>query len=68
MFNLLVFLDSMQALRVHLANECQNYHLKAAIFHEALQSCLPIEKGAEGNIPHIISNKPYNICCIFISY
>ncbi|BFG40949.1 hypothetical protein CerSpe_272220 [Prunus speciosa] len=36
--------DSMQALRVHLANECQNYHLKAAIFHEALQSCSPIEK------------------------
>ncbi|BBH09006.1 Pseudouridine synthase family protein [Prunus dulcis] len=53
--------DSGQALRMHLANECQNYHLEAAIFHEALQSCSPIEKGAESNIPHIISNKPYNI-------
>ncbi|XP_034227800.1 tRNA pseudouridine(38/39) synthase isoform X4 [Prunus dulcis] len=36
--------DSGQALRMHLANECQNYHLEAAIFHEALQSCSPIEK------------------------
>ncbi|XP_068317074.1 uncharacterized protein [Pyrus communis] len=36
--------DAGQALRVHLAKECQNYHLQAAIFHEALRSCLPIEK------------------------
>ncbi|CAN6686347.1 unnamed protein product [Malus baccata var. baccata] len=39
--------DAGQALRVHLAKECQSYHLQAAIFHEALRSCLPIEKGAE---------------------
>lgn len=36
--------DAGQALRVHLAKECQSYHLQAAIFHEALRSCLPIEK------------------------
>ncbi|KAL5776525.1 hypothetical protein ACOSP7_009451 [Xanthoceras sorbifolium] len=34
--------DAGQALRVHLQNECQMYQLQAAIFHEALLSCLPL--------------------------
>ncbi|KDP27512.1 hypothetical protein JCGZ_20152 [Jatropha curcas] len=33
--------DAGQALRTHLENECQLYQLQAAIFHEALLSCLP---------------------------
>ncbi|XP_040365109.1 tRNA pseudouridine(38/39) synthase isoform X2 [Rosa chinensis] len=39
--------DARQALRIHLAHECRNYHLQAAIFNEALQCCFPVEKGAE---------------------
>ncbi|KAE8100348.1 hypothetical protein FH972_018255 [Carpinus fangiana] len=34
--------DAGQALRVHLVNQCHDYQLQAAIFHEALLSCLPI--------------------------
>ncbi|KAI9200550.1 hypothetical protein LWI28_009709 [Acer negundo] len=36
--------DAGKALRVHLQNECQMYQLQAAIFHEALISCLPLPK------------------------
>ncbi|KAK9902336.1 hypothetical protein M0R45_001725 [Rubus argutus] len=36
--------EAGQALRVHLAHECRNYHLQAAIFNEALRCCLPVEK------------------------
>ncbi|XP_019451377.1 PREDICTED: tRNA pseudouridine(38/39) synthase-like isoform X2 [Lupinus angustifolius] len=31
-----------EALRVHLANECQIYQLQAAIFHEAVLNCVPL--------------------------
>ncbi|KAE9618337.1 putative tRNA pseudouridine(38/39) synthase [Lupinus albus] len=34
--------DAGQALRLHLANECQIYQLQAAIFHEALLNCMPL--------------------------
>lgn len=50
MFELLISLDAGQALRVHLVNQCRNYQLQAAIFHEALLSCLPISGVAESNI------------------
>ncbi|KAJ8760418.1 hypothetical protein K2173_015085 [Erythroxylum novogranatense] len=33
-------LDALQAVRVHLDNECRMYLLQAAIFHEAFLSCL----------------------------
>ncbi|KAJ0024792.1 hypothetical protein Pint_07845 [Pistacia integerrima] len=36
-------LDAAQALHMHLQNECQMYQLQAAIYHEALLSCLPLE-------------------------
>ncbi|KAL6209383.1 hypothetical protein ACLB2K_020325 [Fragaria x ananassa] len=36
--------DACQALQIHLASECRNYHLQAAIFNEALRCCLPVEK------------------------
>ncbi|XP_065623182.1 uncharacterized protein LOC112033995 isoform X1 [Quercus suber] len=39
--------DARQALHVHLANQCRSYQLQAAIFHEALLSCLPISSAAE---------------------
>ncbi|KAJ9146055.1 hypothetical protein P3X46_028370 [Hevea brasiliensis] len=41
--------DAEQALRTHLENECQLYQLQAAIFHEALLSCLPLSNDAEIN-------------------
>jgi hypothetical protein len=50
MFELPISLDAGQALRVHLVNQCHDYQLQAAIFHEALLSCLPISGGAESNI------------------
>ncbi|XP_019427551.1 PREDICTED: tRNA pseudouridine(38/39) synthase-like isoform X1 [Lupinus angustifolius] len=34
--------DAGQALRLHLANECQAYQLQAAIFDEALLNCVPL--------------------------
>ena len=49
MFELLISLDAGQALRVHLVNQCRDYQLQAAIFHEALLSCLPTSGGAESN-------------------
>ncbi|XP_034675924.1 tRNA pseudouridine(38/39) synthase isoform X2 [Vitis riparia] len=39
--------DASQALRMHLENECLTYQLQAAIFHEALLSCLPSANSAE---------------------
>ncbi|XP_050269280.1 uncharacterized protein LOC126713564 isoform X2 [Quercus robur] len=39
--------DARQALHVHFANQCRSYQLQAAIFHEALLSCLPISSAAE---------------------
>lgn len=39
--------DAGQALRMHLENECRTYQLQAAIFHEALLSCLPSANSAE---------------------
>ncbi|KAK4601605.1 hypothetical protein RGQ29_010963 [Quercus rubra] len=39
--------DAGQALHVHFANQCRSYQLQAAIFHEALLSCLPISSAAE---------------------
>ncbi|XP_030952133.1 tRNA pseudouridine(38/39) synthase-like isoform X3 [Quercus lobata] len=39
--------DAGQALHVHFANQCHSYQLQAAIFHEALLSCLPISSAAE---------------------
>lgn len=41
---------------MHLQNECQMYQLQAAIYHEALLSCLPLENGAEIDFPlsHLI--------------
>ena len=50
MFELLISLDARQALHVHFANQCRSYQLQAAIFHEALLSCLPISSAAESNI------------------
>ncbi|KAJ1424950.1 Pseudouridine synthase I, TruA [Sesbania bispinosa] len=38
--------DAGESLRVHLVNECQTYQLQAAIFHEALLSCVPLLQGA----------------------
>ncbi|XP_044509899.1 tRNA pseudouridine(38/39) synthase [Mangifera indica] len=35
--------DAGQALLMHLQNECQMYQLQAAIYHEALLSCLPLD-------------------------
>ncbi|XP_042963180.1 tRNA pseudouridine(38/39) synthase isoform X4 [Carya illinoinensis] len=37
--------DAGLALRMHLANQCRNYQLQAAIFNDALLSCLPISSG-----------------------
>ncbi|XP_014514956.1 tRNA pseudouridine(38/39) synthase isoform X1 [Vigna radiata var. radiata] len=34
--------DAGDALRLHLVNECQMYHLQATIFHEALLNCVPL--------------------------
>uniref|UniRef100_A0A2P2LQK8 tRNA pseudouridine synthase n=1 Tax=Rhizophora mucronata TaxID=61149 RepID=A0A2P2LQK8_RHIMU len=34
--------DALQAVRVHLKNECRMYLLQAAIFHEAFLSCLQL--------------------------
>ena len=50
LFELLISLDAGQALHVHFANQCRSYQLQAAIFHEALLSCLPISSAAESNI------------------
>ncbi|KAJ7969742.1 tRNA pseudouridine synthase [Quillaja saponaria] len=36
--------DAGEALHRHLVNECRSYQLQAAIFHEALVSCLPISR------------------------
>ncbi|XP_031275559.1 tRNA pseudouridine(38/39) synthase isoform X2 [Pistacia vera] len=36
-------LDAAQVLHMHLQNECQMYQLQAAIYHEAVLSCLPLE-------------------------
>ncbi|XP_021596339.1 tRNA pseudouridine(38/39) synthase isoform X2 [Manihot esculenta] len=41
--------DAGRALRTHFKNECQLYQLQAAIFHDALLSCLPLSKSAEDN-------------------
>lgn len=56
-FLFLVFLDACQALQIHLASECRNYHLQAAIFNEALRCCLPVEKGAETDIFPLITQQ-----------
>ncbi|EEF35272.1 pseudouridylate synthase, putative [Ricinus communis] len=37
--------DAGKALRTHLENECRLYQLQAAIFHEAIFSCLPLSNG-----------------------
>ncbi|KAK9269832.1 hypothetical protein L1049_025405 [Liquidambar formosana] len=50
-FEGLKFTYAGQALHAHLENECRNYQLQAAIFHEALLSCSSSANGAESNIP-----------------
>ncbi|KAJ4850522.1 hypothetical protein Tsubulata_029818 [Turnera subulata] len=42
--------DAGQALRVHLENECRAYHLQAAIFYEALLSCLPLSNVTDSDL------------------
>ncbi|XP_061345179.1 uncharacterized protein LOC133291022 [Gastrolobium bilobum] len=54
--------DSREALRAHLANECQTYQLQAAIFHEALLNCVPLShdqslvpiRGSKKKASHIL--------------
>jgi len=43
---LILYLDAGDALRLHLANECQIFQLQATIFHEALLNCVPLSNGA----------------------
>ena len=46
-FDLIIMhIDARQALLMHLENECRTYELQAAIFHEALLSCLPSEQSS----------------------
>lgn len=43
-------LDAGEALQLHLTNEIRTYELQAAIFKEALLSCLPITNGLNCNL------------------
>ncbi|XVE60863.1 hypothetical protein DITRI_Ditri05aG0161000 [Diplodiscus trichospermus] len=54
--------DSRQALCIHFENEGRAYQLQSAIFHEAVQSCLPLTNGQsllnEGTIKKVASHIP----------
>lgn len=63
-FKLLALLDAGKALRVHLAQECRTYQLQAAIFQEALLSCVPMSNGARSKLFPRIFIEP----CIFAIY
>ncbi|PON48963.1 Pseudouridine synthase [Parasponia andersonii] len=55
--------DAGQALREHLAKQCQTYHLQAAIFKEALLTCFPVlsDKTTLNNGNGIIKKKVSHI-------